>query len=150
MNGEDIETRNYYSKAPLNQIWENIVSRNHPFKDICVYEEWMCERNDISMNTINAYFSKLCTYDTVVFEDINSEKLEICNVRIPYGNDKIELISEFREIFIMDKVSRLFYGYLKLKEKKIPSILWGFEDNWFRLYVKPENFLDLKKFINEV
>jgi hypothetical protein len=50
----------------------------------------------------------------------------------------------------MDKVSRLFYGYLKLKEKKIPSILWGFEDNWFRPYVKPENFSDLKKFMNEV
>ncbi|MBA2862731.1 hypothetical protein [Methanococcus maripaludis] len=43
MNGEDIKTRTYYLKAPLNQIWENIVSRNHPFKEVCVYEEWMCE-----------------------------------------------------------------------------------------------------------
>ncbi|MBA2850973.1 hypothetical protein HNP86_001104 [Methanococcus maripaludis] len=126
MNGEDIETRNYYSKAPLNQIWENIVSRNHPFKDICVYEEWMCEKNDISMNTLNAYFSKLCTYDTVVFEDINSEKLEICNVRIPYGNDKIELISEFREIFIMDKISRLFLWLFKTKRKENTHYIMGF------------------------
>ncbi|MBA2862730.1 hypothetical protein [Methanococcus maripaludis] len=102
------------------------------------------------MNTLNAYFLKLCNYDTLVFQDVHSEKLGIFGVRAPYGNDKIELISEFREIDILDKLSRLFYGYLLLNEKKIPSIFWGFEDDWFRIYVKPENFLDLKKFIDNL
>lgn len=146
MNGLDLKTREYYSKIQMDKIWENIILRNHPFKKECVYECGMSERGNIPTTTIDGYFSKLHTYNSLAYYDVSSEKLGILKLNSPYKSDKLEILDEFRDIEISDKISRLFYGNLKKENLKIPSIFWDFEDDYVRVYVKPEFLNILKNF----